>query len=181
MSLGPVIDTARLRLRVPEERDFDGFAALMSDEITTRHIGGVQEPPLAWRSLATVIGHWHLRGFGFFTVEERETGAWVGRVGPWYPHGWSQPEIGWSILRDHWGKGYAPEAAAAAMEFAFATLGWEETIHLIAAENVNSQAVAKKLGSYDTGRDEIAAGFGMMTDVWGQTKDDWAQNRTRFV
>lgn len=181
MSLGPVIETARLRLRVPEERDFDGFVALMSDEIAAQHIGGVQSPSVTWRNMATVIGHWHWRGFGFFTVEERETGAWVGRVGPWYPHGWSQPEVGWSILRDHWGKGYAPEAAAASMDFAFGTLGWDEVIHLIAAENTNSQTVARKLGSYDTGRDEIVAGFGMTTDVWGQTKAEWAENRKRFA
>lgn len=181
MSLGPVIETARLRLRVPEERDFAGYAALMSDEVAARHIGGVQDEALVWRGLAAVIGHWHMRGYGFFSVEERDSGAWVGRVGPWYPHGWSQPEVGWSVLREYWGKGYAPEAAAASMDFAFDTLGWDEAIHLIAAENVNSQAVARKLGSRDTGRDEIVAGFGMNTDVWGQTKQDWSQNRKRFV
>ena len=140
MISGPVIETARLRLRVPEERDFPHFVALMSDEVAARHIGGVQSAPMTWRNLAALVGHWHFRGYGFFTVEERETGAWVGRVGPWYPHGWSQPEVGWSILRDHWGKGYGPEAAAASLDFAFDTLGWDEVIHLIAAENVNSQA-----------------------------------------
>jgi RimJ/RimL family protein N-acetyltransferase len=177
----PVLETTRLRLRVPEERDFEGFKALMSDEIASRHIGGVQNEFATWRALASVIGHWQMRGYGFFTVEERETGQWVGRIGPWYPHGWSQPEIGWSILREHWGKGYAPEAAAACMDFAFDRLGWEEVIHLIAAENVNSQGVAKKLGSYDTGRDEVVAGFGMMTDVWGQSKAEWTENRKRFA
>ena len=181
MISGPVIETARLRLRVPEERDFPHFVALMSDEVAARHIGGVQSAPMTWRNLAALVGHWHFRGYGFFTVEERETGAWVGRVGPWYPHGWSQPEVGWSILRDHWGKGYGPEAAAASLDFAFDTLGWDEVIHLIAAENVNSQAVARKLGSRDTGRDEEVAGFGMIVDVWGQLKAEWAENRKRFA
>ena len=79
----PVLETARLRLRVPEERDFEALKALMSDEIASRHIGGVQNECATWRALASVIGHWQMRGYGFFTVEERETGQWVGRIGPW--------------------------------------------------------------------------------------------------
>ena len=85
----PVLETERLRLRVPEARDFDGFCELMTDEVAARWIGGVQPPPLVWRNLCTVVGHWQLRGFGMFSVERRDTGEWIARVGPWYPHGWS--------------------------------------------------------------------------------------------
>ena len=69
-------------------------------------VGKVMNRAEAWRSMASVIGHWHIRGYGFFSVENKETGEWVGRVGPWYPLGWPAPEIGWTILRRHWGNGW---------------------------------------------------------------------------
>lgn len=112
------LETDRLILRQPELSDFEPLCALMADETVTRFIGGVQEPALVWRNLCGIVGHWALRGYGFFSVIEKESGRWLGRVGPWYPHGWPQPEIGWSLNRDSWGKGYATEAASACMDFA---------------------------------------------------------------
>ena len=55
--------------------------------------------------MALAIGHWAIRGYGFFSVEHRATGAWVGRVGPWYPEGWPAPEVGWTLSPDHRGRG----------------------------------------------------------------------------
>jgi RimJ/RimL family protein N-acetyltransferase len=173
----PVLETERLILRKPVEADFDGFCALMSDPVAAEHIGGVLNPPTVWRNLMTLLGHWQVRGYGFFSVEEKASGEWVGRVGPWYPYGWAAPEVGWSITRAHWGKGYGPEAAAASLDFVFDVLGWERVIHLIHAENVNSQALARKLGSIDTGEDAEVAGFDIITDVWGQSREDWRENR----
>lgn len=179
---GPVLETARLRLRIPQEHDFAGFCALMSDPEAARHIGGVQPDAITWRNMAALMGHWQMRGYGFFSVEEKSTGAWVGRVGPWNPHQWPAPEVGWSILRRHWGKGYGPEAAGAALDFVFDRLGWERVIHLIAAENVNSAAVARKLGSVNTGETAPIPGYeGFITDIWAQSKADWAVNRARLV
>jgi len=177
-SSSPVLETQRLRLRFPEARDFDGLAALMSDPVAAQHIGGVMAPALVWRQLCTLIGHWSLRGYGFFSVEEKATGDWVGRVGPWAPYGWPQPEVGWSILRAHWGKGYGPEAAAASLDFVFDHLGWDEVVHLIAPQNTNSQIVARKLGSRDLGRQFDVPGFDMRVDLWGQSRADWIQHRT---
>lgn len=176
-SFGPRLETERLVLRVPEERDFESLAAVMADEETARHIGGVQSPPLVWRALCTVIGHWAVRGYGFFTVEDKATGEWLGRVGPWNPHGWPQPEVGWTIKRDAWGKGYASEAAARSIDWAFDALGWESVIHLIDKENTGSQGVARKLGSKNLGYQSEVAGFDMVVDVWGQSRDDWQAKR----
>ena len=81
-----------------------------------------------------------------FSVIEKATGRWVGRVGPWQPEGWPGTEVGWSIARAHWGKGFAPEGATAATDWAFDQLGWSEVIHTIAEDNRNSKAVAAKLG-----------------------------------
>jgi RimJ/RimL family protein N-acetyltransferase len=120
----------------------------MADEETMRFIGGqVMDRALAWRNMATVIGHWSIRGYGFFSVEHRETGAWLGRVGPWYPEGWPAPEIGWTIAREHWGHGYATEAARTSLDYAFDTLGWTRVVHVILQGNTRSAAVARKLGS----------------------------------
>jgi RimJ/RimL family protein N-acetyltransferase len=97
--------------------------------------------------MATVIGHWAIRGYGFFPLEHKETGECVGRVGPWYPEGWPSPEIGWTISPDHLRQGYAIEAARASLEYVFNTLGWSSVIHVILEGNEASIAVAKKLGS----------------------------------
>ncbi len=174
----PVLETARLQLRPPNAADFEPLCAMMADEVTARFIGGVQSPPLAWRSLCGIAGHWQLRGYGFFSVIEKATGKWLGRVGPWYPHGWPQPEIGWTLNRESWGKGYATEAAIACMDYAFDTLGWDSVIHLIHADNRGSQAVAGRIGSANTGREVEVPGFGILVDVWGQSATDWRANRS---
>lgn len=176
-----ILETPRLTLRPPEMSDFEPMCALMADEVVTRHIGGVQTPALAWRSLCGIAGHWQLRGYGFFSVIERETGDWLGRIGPWYPHGWPQPEIGWTLNRASWGKGYATEAAIVCMDYAFDRLGWDSAVHLIAGENHGSQRVAARLGSVNTGRKAEVAGFGMIVDVWGQSAADWKANRERVI
>lgn len=149
----------------------------MRDSVAAEHIGGVAEPAIVWRNLAMLIGHWSMRGYGFFSVEEKATGDWVGRVGPWNPHDWPEPEVGWAITRAHWGKGYAPEAASAAMAYVFDRLDWPAVHHAIAPDNVNSQAVARKLGSTHTGRQTELPGFGVTVDLWGQTRAQWAEAR----
>jgi len=146
---GMLIETERLILReIDPDRDFDAWAKAMADENTVRYLG---TKPMnraeAWRSMAMAIGHWAIRGYGFFSLEHRETGAWVGRVGPWYPMGWPAPEVGWTISPDHLGQGYATEAARASLRFAFDTLGWPQVIHVIMEGNEASIAVAKKVGS----------------------------------
>ncbi len=100
----------------------------------------------AWRQLAMLIGHWELRGFGMWAVEEKATGSFVGRVGLHYPAGWPEPEIGWVLARRAWGRGYAHEAATAALGVAFDSLAWNRAISLIAPDNARSIAVAERLG-----------------------------------
>ncbi|MEO0364404.1 MAG: GNAT family N-acetyltransferase [Pseudomonadota bacterium] len=163
----PRLETERLILRaIDPVRDFDGWADSMGDDETVRYLGGqTMDRSVAWRNMAMVIGHWHIRGFGFFSVEEKHTGDWVGRVGPWYPDGWPEPEIGWTIRRSSWGKGYATEAGRACIDFVRDELRWERVIHAIIEGNEGSAAVARKLGSSKL-RDQV--GLGGVTDerVW---------------
>ncbi|HEY0332768.1 MAG TPA: GNAT family N-acetyltransferase [Stenotrophomonas sp.] len=172
----PILETERLWLRPPRREDFDGFAAFLGDEVATAHLGGAMPPAAAWRSLATIVGSWELQGFAMFSVIEKASGEWVGRVGPWQPYQWPGPEVGWSIRRDRWGRGYAPEAATAAIDWAFEVLGWDEVIHIIATDNLSSKAVAAKLGSRFLRMDELPAPHaGKAVEVWGQMRAQWRQ------
>jgi len=61
-------------------------------------------------------------------VIDKASGEWLGRIGPWFPEDWPGTEVGWGLKRSAWGRGYAVEAATAAMDFAFDRLGWDEAI-----------------------------------------------------
>lgn len=176
---GPTIETERLILRVPEERDLDAWAAFMADPEATRFLGGVQVRAAAWRGLATMVGSWTLRGCAFFSVIEKASGEWVGRVGPWHPEAWPGTEVGWGIAAAHQRRGYAVEAAAASMDWAVENLGWPEIIHCIDPDNVASKAVAAKLGSRLLRHQPNLQPFGTPVEVWGQTSAEWVANRLR--
>lgn len=168
------IETPRLILRPPRLEDLDPLAAMMTDEPSARFIGGVVPRSMSWRQLMTMIGSWHAQGFAMFSVIERSSGRWVGRLGPWMPEGWPGPEIGWAIARDCWGRGYAGEGASAAANWAFEHLGWTNIIHSIAPENAPSQRVAQKLGSRNLGPGRLPAPFEHdVVDLWGQTREEW--------
>lgn len=178
MTISPLdrlqVETSRLVLRVPRLDDLDPWAAMMADDETARFIGGAIPRSTTWRALMSVIGAWHATGVSMFSVVEKRTGRWVGRLGPWMPEGWPGPEIGWAIVRDCWGRGYATEGAEAATTWAFAELGWTEVIHSIAPANVPSQQVARKLGSRNRGPGRLPPPFeDSAVDIWGQTREEW--------
>jgi RimJ/RimL family protein N-acetyltransferase len=180
MMLGPTLETERLILRPPAERDLDGFAEMMADEAAARFVGGTQGRSGAWRGMAAMAGSWALRGYGMFSVIERSSGAWVGRLGPWQPEGWPGAEVGWGLVPRAWGKGYATEGAAAAIDWAFEVLGWDDVIHCIAADNAPSARVAERLGSARRGQGWLPAPFDSEpVDIWGQTREEWRSRRRR--
>ena len=150
------------------------MAEMMADAETAQFIGGAAPRSVTWRALMTMIGAWHAHGFAMFSVFEKTTGRWVGRLGPWMPEGWPGPEVGWTIVRDCWGRGYATEGATAATNWAFDHLGWSRVIHSIDPANVASQVVARKLGSRNLGPGSLPAPFQDATvDIWGQSLDEW--------
>ena len=170
------LETDRLLLRPLQRDDLEPFLAFCADPQVMDPLGGVQAPSVAWRSFCTIAGAWHLFGFSMFSVVEKSSGEWVGRVGPWQPLGWPGTEVGWSIRASRWGRGYAPEAARAAIDWAFDSLGWEEVIHTIAPENGNSMAVARKLGSQLLRMGELPPPHdGKPVQVWGQSREQWRQ------
>ncbi|HEX2061457.1 MAG TPA: GNAT family N-acetyltransferase [Thermoanaerobaculia bacterium] len=143
----PVLTTERLVLRMLEQSDFEEYAAIHMDPDVTRYTVRTQLSRMdAWRHLATICGHWHLRGFGMWGVFERDTNRLAGRVGFHQPDGWPDFELGWTIGKAFWGKGYAPEAARRCLDYAFEEMGRDHLISLIDPENVASIRVAEKIG-----------------------------------
>ncbi len=175
---GPTLETARLILRPTALEDLDGFATLGADPEAMRFLGGVQPRPMVWRGMCTLAGSWALQGFGMFSVLEKSTGQWVGRVGPWKPEDWPGTEVGWGLIRSAWGKGYATEAATAAIDWAFDHLDWTEVIHCITPENTASAEVARRLGSRLIGPAKLPPPHeAAVIDAWGQSREEWRARR----
>jgi RimJ/RimL family protein N-acetyltransferase len=173
MTLIPTLVTERLILRGQRPSDTEPLtAAFAKDEFArfiTRERRGLT-PEEAWRGLAVVAGSWLVSGYGQWIVEERATGAVVGRVGPWAPPGWPDFEIGWAIFPEFQGRGYAVEAAAASVVWAHEALGRDYVIHLIDPLNGPSERVAAALGAEVTGTwdSPLAHGAKIWTTRWGR-------------
>ncbi|WP_415921768.1 GNAT family N-acetyltransferase [Tateyamaria sp. SN6-1] len=146
----PTLTTPRLTLRAPRIDDFDAVAAFYASP-RSEFVGGPISAELAWRTLAQEAGHWVLRGFGRWTVVETATQTPVGIVGLWCPEGFPENELGWDLFEGATGKGYATEAATAARQHAYDTLGWRTLISLVAHENHASRKVAQRLGAHHDG------------------------------
>jgi RimJ/RimL family protein N-acetyltransferase len=100
-----------------------------------------------WRAFLAVLGHWALRGYGFFTLEHKETQAIVGRVGVVFHEMWPEPELGWHLFDSFEGQGYAYEAAVTVRDWAARERGLGPLISLIAPENTRSITLAERLGA----------------------------------
>ncbi len=159
----PRLETDRLILRALCEADVESEAEFYASD-ALKFVGGPMRPDETWRAVAMLIGHWAMRGYGFWGVEEKDTGTYVGHVGLWNPHGWPEPEVGWTLMNHATGKGYATEAARAARAHAYDVLGWTTAISLIDPDNLGSKAVAERLGARYESLFEHPA-FGTM-QVW---------------
>lgn len=149
----PRLETERLVLRGFTAEDFEDFAALHADAEVMRHINGGTPMPReqSWLTLTLYVGHWPMRGYGFWAVTDKATGAFLGRAGLWRPEGWPGLELGWALKRDAWGRGFATEASAEALRFARRELGLGAIVSLIQDGNDASVRVAEKLGARRAG------------------------------
>ncbi len=150
---GPVLTSPRLTLTPHVISDFDDSFAMWTDPRTVAFIGGTpSERDRAWTRLLNYRGLWALMGFGYWAVRETATGSFVGEVGfadfhrGTDPSFEGEPEMGWAIAPDHYGKGYATEAVIAALAWADAALPHPRTVCMIDPGNTASHAVARKAG-----------------------------------
>jgi RimJ/RimL family protein N-acetyltransferase len=175
---GPVIETERLKLRQWRGADIAPNTAMLADPAAGRFITADGKPVtdefVGWRNAAIMAGHWVLHGVGMFVVEEKSSGKFAGRVGPWSPPGWPGFEIGWGIASEFRGKGYAVEAARASIDWAFATFELDQIMHCIDRENIASQGVARRLGAEKEREIDL---FGQVADIWVTRRDLWAAQR----
>jgi RimJ/RimL family protein N-acetyltransferase len=153
----PLLETPRLRLRLFTAADWPAYAQMSADAEVMRYIGPGQAESAedAWRTMAAFLGHWALRGYGMWALEHRDSSALIGRVGYIDRPGWPGFELGWLLAREHWGHGYAREAAAAALRHAFEVLQRDRVISLIRPGNQRSVAVAEAIGETLDGRIEL--------------------------
>jgi RimJ/RimL family protein N-acetyltransferase len=155
------LETERLVLRLPRLEDAPAAAEYLADPEAMRFLGGSTVPPEdAPAVVRKWMRRWESEGVGPFVLERREDGVFVGRCGilVWDSRDWTQstfaeageharPELGWTLVRRHWGNGYATEAAFAARDWARAERGFTRLISLVNPANVASQRVAERLGA----------------------------------
>jgi RimJ/RimL family protein N-acetyltransferase len=143
----PVLETARLLLREFREADFDGFCAIYADGQHARFIGGQKNRFACWEKMTALIGHWQMRGFGRFAIEEKASGAFAGHCGPSQTGFWPEPEINYSLTPAASGRGIAAEALRRVLGHLHDELGWETGVSLIEPDNLGSRRVAQKVGA----------------------------------
>ena len=144
----PVLETERLTLRAPGKGDWEPFRDFMLSD-RAAFVRPIEfDVPKVWRAYGHFVGMWVLRGFGSFVYCLKGTEEPIGSTGPWYPEGWPEREIGWTVWRgDAEGKGYALEAARAAIRHAFHDLGWDTAVSYIDPDNARSIRLAERLGA----------------------------------
>lgn len=141
----PALTTDRLVLRAPREGDFAAMLAF-NDSPRAAFIGGGRNREWVWRGLLANIGHWALRGYGFFSVDTK-SGDFIGRIGVIFHDEWPEPELAWHLYDGFEGHGYAAEAALAAKADYHARISPQPLISMIHVGNARSQALAQRLGA----------------------------------
>lgn len=181
MSGCPTIETERLVLRPFRESDLDAYAAVLLAEPVRRslRLPGDVGHEQAWRQMAAWLGQWELRGTGQWALEERSTGAFVGRAGLHWPErvDWPGVEVGWTLHPDHWGRGYATEAGQRSIAYAFEEVGVDEVFSCILPDNTASQAVARRLGLELIEERTLSHFPAEPHGIWRLTRAQWTARR----
>lgn len=142
------LESDRLLLRQFEEADWRELHKYYSDEAATKYTyGRALTEAETWRTMCSMIGHWQVRGYGPYAVEQKSSGRLLGTVGFWYPNDWPEPEIKWGLVRSFWGKGFAKEAAGVVLAAGIEHLSDCALISLIHHDNKPSIGVALAVGA----------------------------------
>ena len=149
----PVLETDRLILRSHQAEDYpDCIAMWREPQVVKYTIGSESTPQRTWLRLLAYRGHWSLLGFGYWAVQSKSTGRYIGELGfadfrrDLYPSINGIPEIGWALCVEAQGHGYATEALRKVVEWGDANLGVSRTVCIVHRENIRSVHLARKLG-----------------------------------
>jgi RimJ/RimL family protein N-acetyltransferase len=163
----PCLHTERLLLRAYRREDFDAFAAHLADPVSAAHLVPADRHA-AWRIFCSQAGLWLIHGAGWWAVEEKATGRLVGSVGAFFREDSAVMELGWNTYRECWGRGFANEAAAAAMHHALEVRREPKVRAVIAAANESSLRVAQRLGlTYEADTEIYGKAVGIYTRARG--------------
>ncbi len=159
----PTLETERLILRGWRQSDYAPIADFYANDPSAVFVGGPQIPIDTWRRFAGIVGHWQLKGFGLFALEDKAGGAWLGWCGLWNPPEFPEIEMGYALAAPFRGKGYIHEAAQRVRAYAFESVRLPTLVSYINPKNAPSQRVATRLGAKRDGTADIR---GITVDVW---------------
>ena len=145
----PSLNTDLLLLRAFEKNDLDPFAAMVADSEVMQQAtydGTAMTRAQAWNWLCLMLGHWHMRDFGIWAVEEKSSGEFIGRIGLQFLDWFDDVELVWMLSKSAWGKGFASEGARAAIDFGLNNLALPRIAAVIRQENKRSVRLAERLG-----------------------------------
>lgn len=164
------LETKRLLLRAWRDDDAPHLDRLYANVAFMRYLGRRGDGATA---IAGYRSHWAEHGFGIWAVEERATNAFVGRAGVAFHRLWpDEPEVGWGLDPEFWGRGYATEAGATSLRYAFATLGYERVVSITLPENAASIRVMNRLGIHPYREVWWPEGRAML-EVRALERDEW--------
>lgn len=169
----PTLETDRLILRAPKSSDFEAYATFCASP-RSAGVGGPYTRGQAFDRMSALFGHWHLRGFGRWMVADKTDDTPLGIVGLYFPEGWPEPEIAWSLFDSAEGKGIALEAALASRSYAYDVLGWSTAISCAMPDNTRSVALAKRMGAVEEAP-FMHAEYGAL-NVWRHLPPDQIEN-----
>jgi RimJ/RimL family protein N-acetyltransferase len=142
------LESERMFLRQFEDDDWRDLHLYYSDaEAMTFTQGRALSEGETWRVMCSMIGHWQLRGYGPYALEQKSSGKVLGTVGLWYPNNWPEAEIKWGLARRFWGRGFASEAASLVLASVAENLPGLVPISMIHDDNSASIALALALGA----------------------------------
>jgi len=177
----PRIESERLVLRPFAESDVDDYTAMLQAEPVRRalHLADDVGRWDAWSQMTGWLGQWELRGTGQWALEEKATGQFVGRTGLHHPEraDWPGVEVGWVLRPEHWGRGYATEAARRAVGYAFDELDPDALCSVILPENTRSVAVARRLGFHLEEERVLSHLPSVAHGIWWLTRTEWELTR----
>jgi RimJ/RimL family protein N-acetyltransferase len=161
----PTLTTDRLRLRAFKASDLDAYAAMQANPDVMRYLvtGRTATPVEVWRTMATSLGAWALRGYSMWACEKIDDGAFVGSIGIFQPLDWPEPEIAYSLDRPFWRQGFATEATKAVRDWLFEHFPLLRAASFIRPDNHASKRVAERLGAVCERTFELR---GSVNDYW---------------